>query len=91
MSKSFPELILLWLLPAGSSWASVLPGGGAHVCAVSREKGAPHGGTPEEGNRGHVFVASRDNNATWRAVRCTIALLTLGFPFQKSRLARPQK
>lgn len=69
MSKSFPELILLWLLPAGSSWASALPGGRGGVCVcvcvVSREKGAPHGGTPEEGNRGHIFMASRDNNAMW--------------------------
>lgn len=32
MSKSFPELILLWLLPAGSSWASALPGGRGGVC-----------------------------------------------------------
>lgn len=58
MSKSFPELILRWLLPAGSSWASALPGAG------SGEKGAPQRGTPEEGKRGHVFMASRDSNAT---------------------------
>lgn len=41
MSKSFPELILRWLLPAGSSWASALPGAG-------RGQGVGRKGLPEE-------------------------------------------
>lgn len=46
MSKSFPELILRWLLPAGSSWASALPGAG------SGEKGGLPKEEPQKKARG---------------------------------------